>query len=522
MEPPQTDEGWFVFHDFRTIDWDAWRAADPSTREGALEAGRAYLDAHESVTDADEGVSAAFAVPGDDADILLFHCRPTLDHLSVAERRLDRSPLGAFLDQTASYVSVTEVSGYVSDEYFAEDGDVEEGLKRYIEGKLEPDVPDDTYVSFYPMAKRRGEQHNWYALSFEERAELMAGHGDVGREFAGRVTQVISSSVGLDNFEWGVTLFADDPTDLKDLVYAMRFDEATAHYGEFGAFTTGRRFAPGDLEALFAGDPVPSGGIDVPDADYLTDQAAGGDADSADAHPHGSGDGASGHGDGGPPPGAHGGADRESAGDSAGADDGSSDGGDEPDSIRGELADLGIYAGSPDGDVHAVVAYAEADEAEFVDAVESLTANFDHYDTHEGTSVYQATDDDRLACVSLWATPSAAETAAGFISDLPGRLARDEEPEGFGTMGMFYTVKADHREDFLDRFEEVGALLDDMDGHESTSLFVDVDDVNDMFIASQWRSREDALEFFRSEAFRDTVEWGREVLADRPRHVFLA
>jgi len=187
------------------------------------------------------------------------------------------------------------------------------------------------------------------------------------------------------------------------------------------------------------------------------------------------------------------------------------------------LADLDIYAGQPRGeDVYATVLYSEADVDDVFDEVDGLRRNFDHYDTHAKTAVYEARDRDRSAVVSVWDTASAAETAAGFLSDLPGIVERAGEESGFGTMGMFYTIQPEHREAFIERFEDVGDLLYGMDGHIETDLMVNAEDENDTFIASQWRAQEDAMAFFRSEEFGQTVEFGREVLADRPRHVFLA
>ncbi|MFB6160360.1 MAG: heme-binding protein [Haloferacaceae archaeon] len=508
-DAPKTEEGWFALHDFRTVDWDAWRAAPDRERERAIEEGTAFLEDAEAVRDADEGASATFGIVGHGADLLVVHFRPTLDHLSALERRFEGTALGGLTERSNSYVSVTEVSGYVSDDYFTDEGEVDEGLQRYIEGKLHPDVPDGEYVSFYPMSKRRGPENNWYALDFEERADLMSTHGDVGREYAGRIKQVIASSVGFDDHEWGVTLFGGDPTDIKDIVYEMRFDEASALYGEFGPFYVGRRFPPADLGAYLAGERVPT-------ADH------GGEGERAGEHPphghHGGEDGHRGaeHGDGNHGSGAHG-------NDHHGAE--TTDDGD-PSGIRGELADLDVYAGQPHGeDVYATVVYSTADVDELFEETTGLRANFDHYDTHVRTAVYEARDGDRAAVVSLWETASAAETAAGFLADLPavvGRAADRDEESGFGTMGMFYTVKPDHRGDFVEKFETVGGVLADMEGHHETDLMVNHEDENDMFIASQWRSREDAMAFFRSEEFGDTVDWGRDVLADRPRHVFLA
>ena len=486
-EPPQTDEGWYALHDFRRIDWAAWRDAPDRERESAIEEGVDYLDAHEAVEDAEDGVSAVFAMVGHKADLMIVHLRPTLDALSTAERGFDRTALGAFTEQSTSYVSVTEVSGYVSDAYFTEgEEETDEGLKRYIEGKLEPDIPEDQYACFYPMSRTLGGEDSWYDLPYERRQEMMEEHGRHGREFGGRVKQIVCSSVGLDDWEWGVTLFSEEPTDLKDIVYELRYDEASARYSEFGPFYVGRRFPPSDLPAFLAGESVP------------TD----------DAHAHG-GDGDDAHDE--ADEGHHGG-EGDDAHDEADADD-----------IRGELEELDIYAGKPHGeDVYATVLYSEADADELFDEVDGLRSNFDHYDTHVKTAVYDALERDRRAVVSIWDTASAADTAAGFLSELPGIVSRAGEESGFGTMGMFYTVKPDYREDFVEKFETVGGVLADMEGHGETDLMVNLEDENDMFIASQWRSKDDAMSFFRSDAFTDTVSWGRDVLADRPRHVFLA
>jgi chlorite dismutase len=513
VEPPQTDEGWFVLHDFRSIDWDAWREAPERERERALEAGVEYLTTAEEVADAEAGDSAVFSILGDGADLLVLHFRPTLDDLSALERRFEHTALGRFTEQTDSYVSVTEVSGYTSDAWF--EGDREEidaGLRRYMEGKLHPEIPEDEYVSFYPMSKRRLPEYNWYDLSFEERADLMAGHGEVGKQYAGKIKQVIASSVGFDDHEWGVTLFGADPTDIKDIVYEMRFDEASSKYGEFGDFFVGRRFPPSDLGAYLAGERVPTGAHE----DAQSPHGSGESAHGHDAH-HGDGDSGGHHGD--SDSGGH-----HGDGDSGGHhDDEEASDSDSEDDIRGELEDLNIYAGKPHGeDVYATVLYSEAEVDELFEEVRGLRSNFDHYDTHVKTAVYEATERNRAAVVSIWETQSAADTAAGFLSDLPEIVSRAGEESGFGTMGMFYTIQPDYREDFVEKFDTVGDLLEDMEGHQETDLMVNVEDENDMFIASQWRSRDDAMAFFRSEEFSQTVSWGRDVLADRPRHVFLA
>ena len=135
---------------------------------------------------------------------------------------------GVFI--TDSYVSITELSEYAAN--------VPEEMKT---ARLYPQLPPagKNAWCFYPMSKRRDPENNWYTLPFDKRSELMAEHGKSGRAFAGRVIQLVTASAGLDDFEWGVTLFAVNPDDLKDVVYTMRFDEASAVYAEFGAFYVG-------------------------------------------------------------------------------------------------------------------------------------------------------------------------------------------------------------------------------------------------------------------------------------------
>jgi chlorite dismutase len=512
-EPPATNEGWYALHDFRTVDWDAWRDAPQREREAALDSGVSFLRDRVNVTDAEEGSSAVFSMLGHKADLLVVHFRPTMADLDTAERAFEETAFAGYTEQSTSYVSVTEVGGYTSEEMTKEPSEIEDtGLARYAESKLYPEIPDSEFVCFYPMDKRRAPGENWYDLPFDERAEMMDTHGEIGKTYAGKVSQVITGSIGFDDYEWGVDLFSNDPEHIKDLLYELRFDESSSKYAEFGPFYFGRQFPPEDLPAFMAGEEVPA------------DES---DADSD--HPHGEGHG---HGDGeghhhGDESGGHHGEDGgHHGGDSGGHHGDDAGGADEDGDIRGELEDLDIYAGQPHGeDVYAMVLYSEADPDELFEEVDGLRGNFDHYDTHVKTAVYQAneaSDRDRSAVVSIWETQSAADTAGGFLADLPGIVARAGEESGFGTMGMFYTVKPEHREDFVEKFDTVGGLLDDMDGHLETDLLANREDENDMFIASQWESKEDAMSFFRSDAFSNTVDWGRDVLADRPRHVFLA
>jgi chlorite dismutase len=124
----------------------------------------------------------------------------------------------------------------------------EKRMAAYAEARVHPQLPRDlAVICFYPMSKARGETRNWYALPFEERKKLMGGHGATGRKFAGRVLQLITSSTGLDDWEWGVTLFARDLKSIRDVVYEMRFDPGSALYGLFGEFYVALRFQPDEL-----------------------------------------------------------------------------------------------------------------------------------------------------------------------------------------------------------------------------------------------------------------------------------
>lgn len=476
FEPPPTKEGWFVLHDFRVVDWGTWREATENDRERILEEGRVYLAEAEDVADADEGASATYAINGHKADLLLIHLRPTLDELNVLERRLEATALGAVTDRVHSYVSVTEVSGYTTSEGF-DDGGFDQiddqGLRNYLETRLYPSVPDADYVCFYPMSKRRDPEYNWYELPFEDRAAHIERHGEIGRQYAGRVTQMITGSIGFDDWEWGITLWADDPTAFKSLLYEMRFDPSTARFAEFGPFYTGERLPPDRLGAYLRGERL-----------------RGTDRQGPPSEPD---DGAA--------------STRTSV-----AED-----------LRAELADLGIYGGQPHGeDVFALVLYSDADPRALAEEVQGLRGNFDHYDTHENTAVYRAEEGEQTAVVSVWGTEEAAETAAGFLSELPGVVDRGDDRDGFSTMGMFYRVKPAARGDFVDTFRDIEAELSGMAGHRDTTLLTNLNDETDMFIVSRWRDKEDAMAFFRSDEFRETVSWGREILTERPRHVFLA
>jgi len=203
--------GWGVLHLF-------FRAGPGVDAEAAV---RAVKDARAG---GEQVVTVALL--GHKADLAVMVLGPDLWRL----RALQSALCGAGLEPTGSYVSLTEVSEYA-------EGIPEEMKQARLYPELPP--PDKKAFCFYPMSKRRSAEHNWYALEYEARQQLMRGHGAVGRTFRGRILQLITGSTGLDDWEWGVTLFGVHPDDLKACVYEMRFDEASARYAEFGPFWTG-------------------------------------------------------------------------------------------------------------------------------------------------------------------------------------------------------------------------------------------------------------------------------------------
>ena len=211
LEALEPKEGWGVLHLF-------WKLTPRSDAEAIV----AVVKASES-----SGVQAVtFVVLGHKADLGLMLLAPDLVVLRQAQSALAL----AGLELMGSYVSLTEVSEYARGM----------PLER-LEPRLHPHLPPEGMraLCFYPMSKRRDGADNWYRLDYEARLALMYEHGASGRRFAGRVLQLITGSTGLDDYEWGVTLFARTPDDLKECVYTMRFDEASARYADFGPFYTG-------------------------------------------------------------------------------------------------------------------------------------------------------------------------------------------------------------------------------------------------------------------------------------------
>ncbi|MEK5503773.1 hydrogen peroxide-dependent heme synthase [Bacillus sp. FSL M8-0168] len=243
-EAAQTLDGWYALHDFRTMDWAAWKTLSSDERQIIISEFTGLLEKWGAVEKAGNGSHTLYSIVGQKADFMLMILRPTVEELNQIELEFNKSKLAEYTIPAYSYVSVVELSNYMG----SGDGDPYENPQ--IRARLYPELPKAKYVCFYPMDKRRSGDDNWYMLSMEERRNLMRSHGMIGRGYAGKVKQIITGSVGFDDYEWGVTLFSDDVLQFKKLVYEMRFDEVSARYGEFGSFFVGNRLSNEHLPAF--------------------------------------------------------------------------------------------------------------------------------------------------------------------------------------------------------------------------------------------------------------------------------
>ncbi|MBC5810052.1 MAG: heme-dependent peroxidase [Candidatus Eremiobacteraeota bacterium] len=272
-EVPESLDGWHILHRMFRFERRAF-AALPSARREELAAEAVALFVSLSASpEADAGLAQML---GHKSDLMVTHYARSFEALGAAQIGFDRLSLAEFLEPTTSYVSILELGLYGdtarfhaelrdrslkphSAEWNAEfDALLEKAARdpRSAE-RLFAKIPSRRYVCFYPMNKRRGESVNWYRLPYAERARLMLDHGKIGRTFHGLVTQVISGSIGFDDYEWGVDLYADDPLVFKRLIYEMRFDEASAAFAEFGPFYTGMNFALAELPVFLDGSRIP-------------------------------------------------------------------------------------------------------------------------------------------------------------------------------------------------------------------------------------------------------------------------
>lgn len=231
-EAVKTLDGWYCLHDFRAMDWTTWKMISPEERQAAIHEFLGLIENWNRTQDDKKGSHALYTVVGQKADFMMMILRPTMEELNELETEFNKTKLAEFTVPMHSYVSVVELSNYLP-------SDQDPYQNPEILARLYPTLPKAKYVCFYPMDKRRQGEDNWYMLPMEERRSLMRSHGMIGRSYAGQVKQIITGSVGFDDYEWGVTLFSDDVLQFKKLVYEMRFDEVSARYGEFGSFFVG-------------------------------------------------------------------------------------------------------------------------------------------------------------------------------------------------------------------------------------------------------------------------------------------
>ncbi|MDR3741323.1 MAG: heme-dependent peroxidase [Terracidiphilus sp.] len=250
---PLTLEGSAVLHQFFCFDWARWRKLAEADRARIAADALTALKKLERAANDKPVQTALFSELGHKGDLILVHFRESFEALNQVELDLAQTELYDYLELKHSYVSVVELGLYESSRKTWEaaaakglaphtpewDADVKASLERAATAmapRIYPAVPDSKYLCFYPMDRKRGEQVNWYSVPFADRQRMMHEHGMIGRRYGDVVKQIITGSIGMDDWEWGVDLFADDPVVFKKLIYEMRFDEVSAVYALFGQF----------------------------------------------------------------------------------------------------------------------------------------------------------------------------------------------------------------------------------------------------------------------------------------------
>jgi peroxiredoxin len=255
---PLTLEGSALLHQFFRFKWKAWRATAKADRDRIAANAVGVLKGLERANSDAPVRSALFSQLGHKGDLILIHFRDSLETLNQVELDLAQTELYDYLTPVHSYVSVVELGLYESTRKTYEaaaakgfeqhspewNAEIATSLQRAAAAmapRIFPSVPEAKYICFYPMDRKRGEGVNWYSVPFADRQRMMHEHGLIGRRYGDVVKQIISGSIGMDDWEWGVDLFAEDPVVFKKLIYEMRFDEVSAVYALFGQFFIGVR-----------------------------------------------------------------------------------------------------------------------------------------------------------------------------------------------------------------------------------------------------------------------------------------
>lgn len=268
---PLTLEGASTLHQFFRFNWTAWRSCPPAERQRIATEAVTLLRNLEHKPGAEQKVhTALFSQLGHKGDLVLLHFRDSLEALNAVELQLAQTRLYDFLELRHSYVSVVELGLYESTRKTYEaaaakglaqfspewNAEIAASLERgaaAMAPRLWPAVPDTKYLCFYPMDRKRDEHKNWYTIPFPERQRMMHEHGLIGRRYGDVVKQIITGSIGMDDWEWGVDLFSDDPVVFKKLIYEMRFDEVSAEYALFGQFFISLRLQIDQLSGWLEG-----------------------------------------------------------------------------------------------------------------------------------------------------------------------------------------------------------------------------------------------------------------------------
>jgi peroxiredoxin len=261
---PLTVEGSSLLHQMMRFRRPVWRSLSVEARSSiSHEAVDALADMEKP---AEGRQSAAYSMLGHKGDLMLVHFRRSFEELEQAQRAVAQLRLSDYLEPATSYLSVVELGLYEStsdtyaelarrgikpnsDEWKTEIAAVLDRHRKAMAPRLWPEIPPSKYICFYPMDRRRGESKNWYQEAMAARQRMMKEHGLIGRRYAGDVRQIISGSIGFDDWEWGVDLFAEDPLVFKKLIYEMRFDEVSAVYALFGSFFVGLKLPSTHLAA---------------------------------------------------------------------------------------------------------------------------------------------------------------------------------------------------------------------------------------------------------------------------------
>lgn len=258
--------GWGVIHLFYRIDRARWRSLRVDERTAALEEFTTWLNG----CTVEQGLQLVPLAGVTKYDVGFMAVHADLWRLQALTQEIAATALGCCFVPAYSFLSLTEASEYITNEvdwaklliaeqkldpaaaeFATRFAALRKRTQMYADSRIHPQLPDNYPITcFYPMAKARRDQDNWYRLSFEDRKRFMLAHGEAGRRYADRVTQLITTCTGLDDWEWGVTLFSRDLKAVRDIVYELRYDVASAIYGIFGSFYIGIRFEPARLAAV--------------------------------------------------------------------------------------------------------------------------------------------------------------------------------------------------------------------------------------------------------------------------------